>query len=199
MITKAGAHRALTIDLHAAQIQGFFDIPVDNLFAGYEFNKHILENYNPEELVIVSPDVGGVLRARSTAKRVNSALAIIDKRREKPGVSEVMNIIGDVKGKKCILLDDIVDSAGTLCNAADALIKQGAQSVDAYVSHGVLSGHALDKIDRSHMNKMVITDTIKPTDEMLKHNKIHYLSISHLLGDAILRIHEERSVSALFS
>jgi len=199
LITKAGASRVLTIDLHAAQIQGFFDIPVDNLFAGIEFNKHILKHYDPKNLVIVSPDVVGVLRARSTAKRVDTSLAIIDKRREKPGISEVMNIIGDVEGKDCILLDDIIDSAGTLCNAADALINKGAKSVDAYVTHGVLSGQALERISNSHLNKLVITDTIRSTEAMLAHSKIEYLSISHLLANAITRIHEEKLISALFN
>lgn len=198
LLTRAGAHRVLTIDLHATQIQGFFDVPVDNLFAGIEFNKHITANYDIDNLVIVSPDVGGVLRARSTAKNVQTSLAIIDKRRERAGVSEVMNIIGDIKGKDCILMDDIIDSAGTLCNAADALMAQGAKSVDAYVSHGVLSGKALDKINASHLNKLVITDTIKPTKAMLENDKIHYLSVATLLAQAITCIHKEKSISALF-
>lgn len=198
LLTVAGADRVLTMDLHAGQIQGFFDIPLDNLHAGPLFAKHILTNKGDEQLVVVSPDVGGVVRARSIAKRINADLAIIDKRREKAGVSEVMNIIGDVDGRVCILVDDIADSAGTLCNAAEALKKAGALSVKAYVTHGVLSGKAVERINNSPMEKIIITDSIVATDDVKASSKVEQLSIAPLLAEAMLRINEERSVSSLF-
>jgi ribose-phosphate pyrophosphokinase len=198
LLTVAGADRVLTMDLHAGQIQGFFDIPLDNLHAGPIFARHIQNNSGSDELVVVSPDVGGVVRARSIAKRLNADLAIIDKRREKAGVSEVMNIIGDVSGRGCILVDDIVDSAGTLCNAAEALIKAGAKSVKAYVTHGVLSGGAVERVSKSPLEKLVITDSIIATPEVSTSGKVEQLSIAPLLAEAMLRISEERSVSSLF-
>ncbi len=198
LITTAGAHRGLTIDLHAGQIQGFFDIPLDNLFAAPAFIKDIKERYDGEEIVMVSPDVGGVVRARGIAKRINADLAIIDKRREKAGVSEVMNIIGDVKGRRCIMVDDIVDSGGTLCNAAAALMEQGAESVSAYLTHGVLSGGAVARISSSPIDKMVITDSIMATEAVRLAHNIDQLSIAPLVAEAIRRISEEKSVSSLF-
>ncbi|MCW9034954.1 MAG: ribose-phosphate pyrophosphokinase [Alphaproteobacteria bacterium] len=198
LITTAGAHRGLTIDLHAGQIQGFFDIPLDNLFAAPAFIKDITERYAGEEIVMVSPDVGGVVRARGIAKRINADLAIIDKRREKAGVSEVMNIIGDVKGRRCIMVDDIVDSGGTLCNAAAALMDQGAESVSAYLTHGVLSGGAVARISSSPIDKMVITDSIMATEAVRLAHNIEQLSIAPLVAEAIRRISEEKSVSSLF-
>ncbi len=198
ILTKAGADRVLTIDLHAGQIQGFFDIPLDNLFAETVFTKDIKNRFDLKNLVVVSPDVGGVVRARAYAKRIDSTLAIIDKRRERAGFSEVMNIIGDIKGKDCIIVDDIVDSAGTLCNAAEALLKNGANSVYAYITHGVLSGKALERIENSKLNSLVITDSIRPTDEVLATPKIRVISIAPLLAEAIKRISEETSVSSLF-
>lgn len=199
LITTAGANRVLTMDLHAGQIQGFFDIPVDNLFAAPVFHKDIAESGLPKDrLTIVSPDVGGVLRARAIAKRLDAELAIVDKRRERAGVSEVMHIIGDVDGRHCILADDIVDSAGTLCNAAEALKEQGARSVSAYVSHGVFSNQAIDRIAKSPLDSMVVTDSIRATDEVLASNKVRQLSIASLLGEAIARISNSTSVSSLF-
>ncbi|MCB1652144.1 MAG: ribose-phosphate pyrophosphokinase [Alphaproteobacteria bacterium] len=198
LITAAGAHRVLTMELHAGQIQGFFNMPVDNLVSGPVFQPHIQETFEGEKLCIVSPDVGGVVRARALAKRLGADLAIIDKRREKAGVSEVMHVIGDVDGKICILVDDIVDSGGTLCNAAGALKEKGAKQVYAYVVHGVLSGEALKKIEASPMEKLVITDSIAATPEMQASNKIQQLSVANLIGEAILRTSEERSISALF-
>src|SRR5882672_12201498 len=198
MITVAGANRVLTVDLHAGQIQGFFDIPTDNLFAAPVFIKDIKERYNGEDLVIVSPDVGGVVRARAIAKRLDADLAIIDKRRERAGVSEVMNIIGDVKNADCILIDDIVDSAGTLCNAAVALMDQGAKSVSAYVTHGVLSGGAVARVAASPMEKMVITDSIQPTEAVRVSPNVRPISIASLMAEAMKRISEETSVSSLF-
>ncbi|MBT5574304.1 ribose-phosphate pyrophosphokinase [Alphaproteobacteria bacterium] len=198
LITSAGADRVLTIDLHAAQIQGFFDIPADNLYSAPVFKTDITSRYNSEDLVIVSPDVGGVLRARAIASRIEADLAIIDKRRPQAGVSEVMNIIGDVSGRHCIMVDDIVDSGGTLCNAAQALMDAGALSVDAYVTHGVLSGGAVSRVASSPLNSLVTTDSIQSTEAMRVAKNIRQITIAPLLGEAIRRIHEERSVSSLF-
>jgi len=198
LITTAGADRVLTLDLHAGQIQGFFDIPVDNLFAAPVFTADIKKNLDINNVMIVSPDVGGVVRAREIAKRINADLAIIDKRREKAGVSEVMNIIGDVQGRDCILVDDIVDSAGTLCNAAKALVDAGAKSVRAYVTHGVLSGKALERIEGSALKELVVTDSIKATDGAKKVPNIRFLSIAPLIAEASRRINDETSVSSLF-
>jgi len=198
LITEAGADRVLTLDLHAGQIQGFFDIPVDNLFAAPVLRRDIEEKSNGEQLVIVSPDVGGVVRARSLAKRLNADLAIIDKRREKAGVSEVMNIIGDVDNRRCILVDDIVDSAGTLCNAAAALMEKGARSVSAYVTHGVLSGGAVARVSASPLERLVITDSIMATEAVRIAHNIDQLNIAPLIAEAMKRISEESSVSSLF-
>jgi ribose-phosphate pyrophosphokinase len=198
LFTTAGANRILTLDLHAGQIQGFFDIPVDNLIAAPEFVRDIKKNFNGEDLVIVSPDVGGVVRARAIASRLDADLAIIDKRRERAGVSEVMNIIGEVNKRRCILVDDIVDSAGTLCNAAEALIKAGASSVSAYVTHGVLSGGAVGRVAASPIDQMVITDSIMATEAVRVSTCIRQLTMAPLLGEAIRRISEEASVSSLF-
>ena len=198
LITEAGADRVLTLDLHAGQIQGFFDIPTDNLYGAPVMVKDIEEKLNGDDLVIVSPDVGGVLRARGLAKRLNADLAIIDKRREKAGVSEVMNIIGDVKGRRCVLVDDIVDSAGTLCNAAEALMEEGATSVHAYVTHGVLSGGAVARVSASPMEKLVITDSIQSTEAVRVSHNIDQLTIAPLMAEAIRRISDESSVSSLF-
>lgn len=198
MITAAGADRVLTMDLHAGQIQGFFDIPLDNLTVAPVFIPHILEKFDGEQVCLVSPDVGGVVRARGLAKRCNGDLAIIDKRREKAGESEVMHVIGDVKDKICILVDDIVDSGGTLCNAAAALKAKGAKQVYAYVAHGVLSGNAVEKIENSPMEKLVITDSIAATDAVKNSKSVEQLPIASLIGEASLRISEERSISALF-
>jgi ribose-phosphate pyrophosphokinase len=202
LITTAGADRVLTIDLHAGQIQGFFDIPVDNLVAAPVLTADIRQRLGvangKSELVVVSPDVGGVVRARALASRINADLAIIDKRRARAGDSEVMNVIGDVKGRACILIDDIVDSGGTLCNAADALIKQGAVSVAAYATHGVLSGGAVARIEGSALGEMVITDTIEPTAAVKDSKRLRVLPIASLVGEAIRRISSEESVSSLF-
>ena len=198
LITSAGADRVLTMDLHAGQIQGFFDIPTDNLFAAPVFVKDIKEKYSDVPTIVVSPDVGGVLRARAIARRINAGLAIIDKRREKPGSSEVMNIIGDVSKHHCILVDDIVDSGGTLCNAAEALISAGAISVDAYVTHGVLSGSAVSRVLNSPLKNLVTTDSIQATEPIKLASNIRQISISSILGEAIRRVHTESSVSSLF-
>jgi len=198
MITTAGADRVLTMELHAGQIQGFFDIPVDNLNISPVFIPDIQKKFAGQDLVMVSPDVGGVLRARALAKHLNADLAIIDKRREKAGVSEVMNVIGEVDGKVCIMVDDIVDSGGTLCNAAEALKEQGAKSVHAYVVHGVLSGGAVARIAASQMESMVITDSIAATEAVRMSKNIIQLPIAPLMGEAMLRISEERSISELF-
>jgi ribose-phosphate pyrophosphokinase len=198
MITAAGADRVLTVDLHAGQIQGFFDIPTDNLFAAPVFIKDIKERHNGDDLVIVSPDVGGVVRARAIAKRLDADLAIIDKRRERAGISEVMNIIGDVKGRRCIIVDDIVDSAGTLCNGAEALVEAGASAVSAYVSHGVLSGGAVARVVSSPLEMLVTTDSILATEAVRVSRNIRQLSIAPLMAEAVQRISEERSVSSLF-
>ncbi|GHE70375.1 ribose-phosphate pyrophosphokinase [Camelimonas fluminis] len=198
LITRAGADRVLTLDLHAGQIQGFFDIPTDNLYAAPVMVRDIKERFAGEEVMVVSPDVGGVVRARALAKRIDAQLAIVDKRRERPGESEVMNIIGDVKGRSCILIDDIVDSGGTLCNAAEALLKQGAKEVTAYCTHGVLSGGAVARIASSRLKEMVITDSIQPTEAVRVAQNFRVLSIAPLIGEAIGRTASESSVSSLF-
>lgn len=199
LITAAGAHRVLTMDLHAGQIQGFFDIPVDNLFAGTPvFVPYIQKTAKSDKLTIVSPDVGGVVRARAFARKLDTNLAIIDKKREKAGVSEVMHVIGDIEGRDCILIDDMVDSAGTICNAARALMDNGAASVSAMATHGVLSGSAVDRIEKSPLKEMIVTDSIQPTAETLACSKIKYLSIAPLMAEAISRISAEKSVSSLF-
>ena len=198
LITKAGADRILTMDLHAGQIQGFFDIPTDNLFAAPVFVKDIEDRYKNKPVVIVSPDVGGVVRARAIARRINANLAIIDKRREKAGSSEVMNIIGDVSNHHCIIVDDIIDSGGTICNAAQALIDVGAISVDAYVTHGVLSGSAVSNISNSPLASLVTTDSIKATEAVRISSNIRQISIAPIIGEAIRRVHTEQSVSSLF-
>jgi len=199
LITVAGANRVLSVDLHAGQIQGFFDIPTDNLYAAPVMSADILARFPAQNLTVVSPDVGGVVRARALAKRLNNApLAIVDKRRERPGESEVMNIIGDVDGRFCVLVDDIVDSAGTLCNAAAALREGGAQDVVAYVSHGVLSGGAVARVDGSALSELVITDSIAATDAVRDSQRIRTLTIAPLLAEAIKRIADESSVSSLF-
>ena len=198
MIDKAGANRVLTMDLHAGQIQGFFDIPTDNLFAAPVLVEDIKSKLTSNTPIVVSPDVGGVVRARIIAKRIGADLAIVDKRREKAGESEVMNIIGDVKGKECFMIDDIVDSAGTLCNASDALIREGATKVYSYVTHGVLSGKAVERVNKSSLTKLLITDTIEESDAVKESDKIDVISISSLLGEAIKRISDEKSVSSLF-
>ncbi len=199
MITAAGADRVLTLELHAGQIQGFFDIPTDNLHALPIFTPHMHNLFKADNTVMVSPDVGGVVRARAMAKKMNCDLAIIDKRREKAGHSEVMNIIGEVEGKDCILVDDIVDSAGTLCNAAVALKNAGAKSIYAYIVHGVLSGGAVSRVTSSPIEKLIITDSICATESVRMSSNIEQLSIAPLMGEAMKRISEERSVSALFS
>jgi ribose-phosphate pyrophosphokinase len=198
LITEAGANRVLTVDLHAGQIQGFFDIPTDNLFAQPVIVKDILEHLGGKEPMVVSPDVGGVVRARSLARRLNTDLAIVDKRRERAGVSEVMNIIGEVQGRPCILIDDIVDSGGTLCNAAEALLNNGATEVYAYCTHGVLSGKAVERIQNSRLKSMVVTDTIAVTPAQAACANIRTISIAPLLGEAMRRINNEASVSSLF-
>jgi ribose-phosphate pyrophosphokinase len=198
LITEAGANRVLTVDLHAGQIQGFFDIPTDNLFAMPVIVKDILDNLGDKSPMVVSPDVGGVVRARALARRLNTDLAIVDKRREKAGVSEVMNIIGDVEGRVCILIDDIVDSGGTLCNAANALIDNGATEVYAYATHGVLSGKAVERIQNSKLKSMVVTDSIEATPVMRTCPNVRIITIAPLLGEAMRRINNEASVSSLF-
>ena len=198
LITQAGADRVLTLDLHAGQIQGFFDIPLDNLFASPGFSKDIKERYDGDNIIMVSPDVGGVIRARAIAKRLDTNLAIIDKRRERAGESEVMNIIGEVKNCRCILIDDIVDSAGTLCNAAEALIESGAKSVAAYVTHGVLSGGAVARVTASPLENLVTTDSIMASEAVRVARNINQLTIAPLIGEAMLRISLENSVSSLF-
>ncbi len=199
LITSAGANRALTVDLHAGQIQGFFDIPVDHLYARPVIVSDIHEQFpNQDTLTVVSPDVGGVVRARSLAARIGADLAIVDKRRERANTSEVMNIIGDVAGRDCILFDDIVDTAGTLCNAAEALMKNGATSVSAYVTHGVLSGPAIARVEKSVLKSLVVTDSIAPTEATKACKNIRILSLAPLLAEGIRRISEESSVSSLF-
>ena len=196
LITTAGANRVLTMDLHAGQIQGFFDIPLDNLYATNLFIADIKDKKREDNLVFVSPDVGGVLRARSFAKKLNADLAIIDKRRDAPGLSNAMNVIGSVENKKCIIVDDLVDSGGTICNASKALLDKGATSVYGYCSHGVYSGKALDNISNSVLEEMVCTDSIKPTFDVPK--SMRYLSVAPLFGEAIMRINTETSISSLF-
>ncbi|MFT3987418.1 ribose-phosphate pyrophosphokinase [Aestuariivirga sp.] len=198
LITRAGADRVLTLDLHAGQIQGFFDIPTDNLFAGPVMVRDIKQHGDVANTVVVSPDVGGVVRARALAKRLGSPLAIVDKRRDRPGESEVMNIIGDVQGKSCILIDDIVDSGGTLVNAAEALLETGARDVTAYITHGVLSGGAVSRITSSKLKELVITDSIQPTEAVKIARNIRVIPIAALLGEAIGRTSREESVSSLF-
>ena len=198
LITVAGADRVLSVDLHAGQIQGFFDIPTDNLYAAPVMSADILGRFRAKNLMVVSPDVGGVVRARVLAKRLDNApLAIVDKRRERAGESEVMNIIGDVEGRFCVLIDDIVDSAGTLCNAAAALKQAGAEDVVAYVTHGVLSGGAVARVEGSALSELVITDSIG-NHEAIRASRIRHLPIAPLLGEAIRRIADEASVSSLF-
>lgn len=198
LITNAGADRVLTLDLHAGQIQGFFDIPTDNLFAAPVMTRDIKARNELENLMVVSPDVGGVVRARALAKRIGAQLAIVDKRRERAGESEVMNIIGDVEGHDCILVDDIVDSGGTLCNAADALLEKGAESVTAYITHGVLSGGAVARIAASSLKELVITDSIQATAAVEAADNLRVISIAPLMGEAISRTALEKSVSSLF-
>jgi ribose-phosphate pyrophosphokinase len=198
LVTNSGADRVLTVDLHAGQIQGFFDIPTDNLFASPVMVRDIKERFRGNDVTVVSPDVGGVVRARGLAKRINAPLAIIDKRRERAGESEVMNVIGEVAGTTCILVDDIVDSGGTLVNAADALLAQGATDVYAYITHGVLSGGAVARITASRLKELVITDSIQPTEAVRVARNIRVLSIATLIGEAIGRTASEESVSSLF-
>src|SRR5580765_5720380 len=198
LVTNSGADRVLTVDLHAGQIQGFFDIPTDNLFASPVMTRDMKERFRGQDVTVVSPDVGGVVRARGLAKRINAPLAIIDKRRERAGESEVMNVIGDVADYTCVLVDDIVDSGGTLVNAADALLENKAKAVYAYISHGVLSGGAAKRISGSRLKELVITDSIQPTKEILAAGNIRILEIASLIGEAIGRTATEESVSSLF-
>ena len=198
LITNAGAHRIVTVDLHAGQIQGFFDIPVDNLFSTPTFSKHIKKNISNKNIICVAPDVGGVERARALGQKLNVGLAIVDKRRPAPGKSQVMNIIGNVKGKNCLLVDDIIDSGGTIVNAAKALKEKGAKDVYVYVTHGVLSGNAVEQINNSKIKKLILTDTIDNSNKIKKSSKIVVLSISNLMAEAIKRISNSTSVSDLF-
>jgi ribose-phosphate pyrophosphokinase len=198
LITRAGVDRVLTLDLHAGQIQGFFDIPTDNLFAAPVMMRDIRQRFDLSKVTVVSPDVGGVVRARGLAKRINAPLAIIDKRRERAGESEVANVIGEVDGSICILVDDIVDSGGTLINAADALLEKGAKAVHAYITHGVLSGEAVARVNKSRLKELVITDSIQPTKAVTESGTIRVLSIATLIGEAINRTAAEESVSSLF-
>ncbi|QPC44286.1 ribose-phosphate pyrophosphokinase [Kaustia mangrovi] len=198
LITHAGADRVATLDLHAGQIQGFFDIPTDNLFAAPVMVRDIKERFEDDSVMVVSPDVGGVVRARGLAKRIGAPLSIVDKRRERPGESEVMNIIGHVEGHSCILVDDIVDSGGTLCNAAEALLAKGATEVSAYITHGVLSGGAVARITASSLKHLVITDSIQATEAVRVSRNIRVISIAPLIGEAIGRTAREESVSSLF-
>jgi len=198
LISRAGATRVLTLDLHATQIQGFFDIPVDNIFAIPLFAKDIEANNNMDDIMIVSPDVGGVVRARALANRLHVDMAIVDKRRPAPNVAKVMNIIGDVEGKHCILIDDMVDTAGTLCGAAEALIEKGATKVSAYASHGVLSGPAAERLETSCLHELVVTDSIKQPKKIMKTGKVRLITIAPLMGEAITRIYDARSISSLY-
>ena len=198
LITNAGAHRIVTVDLHAGQIQGFFDIPVDNLFSTPNFSKHIKKYISNKNIICVAPDVGGVERARALGQKLNVGLAIVDKRRSAPGKSQVMNIIGNVKGKNCLLVDDIIDSGGTIVNAAKALKEKGAKDVYVYVTHGVLSGNAVEQINNSKIKKLILTDTIDNSNKIKKSSKIVVLSISNLMAEAIKRISNSTSVSDLF-
>ena len=199
MLTTAGVTRVLTMDLHATQIQGFFNIPVDNIFAAPLFAKDIRDNATADDVIVVSPDVGGVVRARALAKSLHVDIAIVDKRRPAPNVAKVMNIIGDVEGKHCILVDDIVDTAGTICGAADALMERGATKVTAYATHGVLSGPAAERISASAMHELVITDSIAQPQAILDTGKVRVLSIGSLMGEAIMRIYDARSISSLYN
>ncbi len=198
LISAAGAHRVVTVDLHAGQIQGFFDVPTDNLVAAPVIARDIRARYRGRDLMIVSPDIGGVVRARALAERLETDIAIVDKRRPKAGVSEVMNIVGDVAGRHCVLVDDMADSGGTLVNAAERLIMEGASGVSAYVTHGILSGNAVERIESSTLDEMVICDTIRPSEVALASSKVRVLSLSELLGEAIRRIANNESVSKLF-
>ncbi len=198
LIERAGADRVMTLDLHAGQIQGFFDIPTDNLFAAPVIVRDVKERFKEENITVVSPDVGGVVRARALARRINAPIAICDKRRERAGESEVMNVIGDVSGRRCILVDDIVDSGGTLCNAATALIEMGAMEVHAYITHGVLSGEAVARVSGSQLTSLVISDSIQPTESVLSSGNIRLLSIAPLISEAIRRTASDESVSSLF-
>lgn len=199
LITCAGANRVLTLDLHAGQIQGFFDIPVDNLYSSPVFAEDIRKNFEDKNLVIVSPDVGGLVRARDMAKKINAELAIVDKRRPQAGVSEVMNIIGEVNNRNCLIVDDIIDSGGTLCNAAEALLEKGAKSVSAYITHGVLSSDAYKRIGNSRLQNLIISDSIAPTIEIKSTKNIRIITIANLIGSAIQNIALEKSISTLFN
>jgi len=199
LITSAGANRVLTLDLHAGQIQGFFDIPVDNLYSSPVFAEDIRKNFEDKNLVIISPDVGGLVRARDMAKKINAELAIVDKRRPQAGVSEVMNIIGEVNNRNCLIVDDIVDSGGTLCNAAEALLEKGAKSVSAYITHGVLSSDAYKRIGNSRLQNLIISDSIAPTIEIKSTKNIRIITIANLIGSAIQNIALEKSISTLFN
>lgn len=198
LVVRSGADRVMTLDLHAGQIQGFFDIPTDNLFATPVFERDIRRVYDVKDLMIVSPDVGGVVRARALASRLGADIAIVDKRRPRAGVSEVMNIIGDVEGRRCIIFDDIIDSGGTLCNAAAAIKEAGAAEVSAYITHGVLSGKAIERIDASVLSELVVTDSIDVSAKSAASSKVRALSVAPLLGEAIRRIANDESVSKLF-
>ena len=199
LITNAGANRILTVDLHAGQIQGFFDIPVDNLFSTPIFARHIKKNIKNNNLICVSPDVGGVERTRSLGRRINAGIAIIDKRRPSPGKSEVMNIVGNVKNKLCIIVDDIIDSGGTIVNAVKALKDKGATNVYVYITHAVLSGNAIDKIKKSQIKKLIITDTIDNSNKISKNKKIEVISMAPMISEAMKRISNSTSVSSLFN
>ena len=199
LITNAGAHRVVTVDLHAGQIQGFFDMPVDNLFTTPIFARDIRKNIKSKNLICVSPDAGGIERTRGLATKIKADLAIIDKRRPEPGKSKVMNIVGDVQGKDCIIVDDIIDSGGTIVNAADALVKKGAKNVYVFVTHAVLSGDAISKLQKSKIKKLVITDSIDNSKKIRKASKIEVLSIAQLMAEAIKRISNSTSVSSLFN
>jgi len=198
ILQAAGVTRVLTMDLHATQIQGFFNIPVDNIFAGPLFAKDIESRNNLEDILVVSPDVGGVVRARALAKRLHADIAIVDKRRPAPNVAKIMNIIGDVEGRHCILIDDMVDTAGTLCNAAEALLDRGASKVSAYATHGVLSGPAGERLAASNLSELVISDTIKQPEHILATGKVRILTVANLMGKAIKRIYNARSISSLY-
>lgn len=198
MLTTAGATRVLTMDLHAGQIQGFFNIPVDNIFAGPLFAKDVAENNNLDDIIVVSPDVGGVVRARALAKKLHADMAIVDKRRPAPNVAKVMNIIGDIEGKHCVLIDDMVDTAGTLCSAVEALLEAGATKVSAYATHGVLSGPAAERLAESNIHELVVTDSIRQPQAVLDCGKVRVIGIGPLMGEAIKRIYDSRSISSLY-
>jgi len=198
LLQAAGVTRVLTMDLHATQIQGFFNIPVDNIFAGPLFARDIESRNNLDDILVVSPDVGGVVRARALAKRLHADIAIVDKRRPAPNVAKIMNIIGDVEGRHCILIDDMVDTAGTLCNAAEALLDRGASKVSAYATHGVLSGPAGERLAASNLSELVISDTIKQPEHILATGKVRILTVANLMGKAIKRIYNARSISSLY-